>query len=162
MKLQSDETHSTAHVRKLTNERVVELFAHLPRAMTWQSHLTNDLPLLKLPEPVKQLAVTKKLSKSKAEALGELHRKARTSHDKRRAMMRLMENTEWQSWNDREISQHCGVSREFVRKLRKAIFQPLEDRHTRKARRGGTTYEMDTTHIGQRADDGYINATAMC
>ena len=35
----------------------------------------HDLPLLNLPEPVKALAIAEKLSKSKAEALGELHRK---------------------------------------------------------------------------------------
>jgi ParB family chromosome partitioning protein len=76
MKLQSDETHGTTHVSKFTNEDIGRLFAHLPRPVTWQSYLTNDLPLLKLPDPVKALAITEKLSKSKAEALGELHRKA--------------------------------------------------------------------------------------
>jgi ParB/RepB/Spo0J family partition protein len=76
MKLQSDETHGISHVSPFTNDRMVRLFAQLPRRMTWQSYLTNDLPLLKLPEEVKQVAVAEKLNKSKIEALGELARRA--------------------------------------------------------------------------------------
>jgi hypothetical protein len=59
------------------------------------SYYMHDLPLLKLPEPVKQVAITEKLGKSKAEALGELHGKGRTNDDKRRAVTRLLEDAEW-------------------------------------------------------------------
>jgi hypothetical protein len=55
---------------------VTRLFTQLPRPITWQSFLTNDLPLLKLPDEVKEMAIAERLSKSKAEARGDLQRKA--------------------------------------------------------------------------------------
>ena len=94
------------------------------------SYYMHDLPLLKLPEPVKQVAITEKLGKSKAEALGELHGKARTNDDKRRAVTRLLEDAKRGTWSNYEVAWHCGVSDEFVRKLRKAIYQPLVVRET--------------------------------
>jgi hypothetical protein len=55
------------------------------------------------------------------------HGKARTNDDKRRAVMRLLEDREWGGWSNYEIAKHSGVSDEFVRKLRKTIYQPLVD-----------------------------------
>lgn len=69
-------------------------------------------------------------------------------------MLRLREDTEWGRRSNVEISRHCGVSGEFVWKLRKAIFPPLKDSGARKARRGGTAYEMDTSRIGEHTQAG--------
>src|SRR6266850_2573069 len=49
------------------------------------------------------------------------HGKSRTNDDKRRAATRLLEDDEWGGWSNYEIARHCGVSDEFVRKLRKSI-----------------------------------------
>jgi hypothetical protein len=69
-------------------------------------------------------------------------------------VLRLLGDTEWDRRSNVEISQHCGVNDECVRKLRKAIFQPLEDSGARKACRGGTVYERDTSRIGEHTPAG--------
>jgi hypothetical protein len=56
--------------------QVERRFANLPRAVEWRSYLEHDLPLLKLPEPVKALAISEKLNKRLSEVLGDLYHKA--------------------------------------------------------------------------------------
>jgi hypothetical protein len=46
------------------------------------------------------------------------HGLQRTNEDKRRAVMKLLNDTQWSHWSDREIARRCWVSHEFVRKLR--------------------------------------------
>lgn len=41
--------------------------------------------------------------------------------DKRAAVMRLLEDEEWRHWPDSAIARRCGVSPEFVSKLRKSL-----------------------------------------
>lgn len=46
------------------------------------------------------------------------HGMRRTNADKRRAVMRLLEDEEWSQWSDREIARRCKVSQPFVSGLR--------------------------------------------
>jgi hypothetical protein len=76
------------------------------------------------------------------------HGLRRTNEDKRRAVMRLLDDPEWSAWSDREIARRCAVSDPFVGKLRPAsICKPLAD-SSRTVSRNGTTYQQA---IGQRA-----------
>ena len=66
--------------------------------------------------------------------------------DKRRAVLTLLNDPEWSAWADREIARQCGVSPEFVRKIKPPICQPLTDKTVQ---RGGSTYTMNTAAIGR-------------
>ncbi len=44
------------------------------------------------------------------------HGLRRTNADKRRAVMTLLEDSEWSHWSDRKIARQCGVSHDFVNK----------------------------------------------
>jgi hypothetical protein len=46
------------------------------------------------------------------------HGLQRSNEDKRRAVMKLLNDPEWSQWSDREISRRCGVAHPFVGKLR--------------------------------------------
>jgi hypothetical protein len=76
MKLDSDRRHGADYVASKFTGIVEDLFVRLPKPVEWVSYYTNDLPLLKLPEAVKEIAIAERPSKSKPEALGELQRKA--------------------------------------------------------------------------------------
>lgn len=54
------------------------------------------------------------------------HGLRRTNDDKKRAVMKLLHDTEWASWADREIARHCAVADTFVAKVRKE-FNALDD-----------------------------------
>ena len=79
------------------------------------------------------------------------HGKARTNADKRRQVLRLLNDAEWEGSNDYEIGRHCGVAHSFVSKLRKSlsILKEQIDVVQRQVTRNGTTYLMDTTNIGR-------------
>lgn len=53
------------------------------------------------------------------------HGLRRTNADKRRSVMRLLDDAEWSTWSDREIARRCGVSQPFVGNLR-----PSDPKHT--------------------------------
>ena len=46
------------------------------------------------------------------------HAMKRTPADKRKAVKTLLEDSEWQKWNDHEIARQCKVSHTFVASLR--------------------------------------------
>lgn len=48
------------------------------------------------------------------------HGQRRTNEDKRRAVLRLLNDPEWSGWSDREIARRCGVNHEMVGKLKPA------------------------------------------
>jgi hypothetical protein len=77
------------------------------------------------------------------------HGKARTPEDKRRAVGRLLADPEWRTWSDREIARHCGVSHEFVRRLRPSL-PTVDSKDARRTYRTkhGTMAMMDTRRIG--------------
>ena len=65
------------------------------------------------------------------------HGLRRTDDDKRKAAGILLKDAEWSDWSDREIARRCGVSHQFVSKVRKEIAQ-----HTGHA----TSMERTFTH----------------
>jgi len=52
------------------------------------------------------------------------HGLPRTSADKRKAVIAMLEDIEWQDWSDREIARQCSVSHPFVSALRKELNKP--------------------------------------
>ena len=96
------------------------------------------------------------------------HGLRRTNADKRRAVMTLLEDSEWSVWSNREIAKQVCVSEFMVRKLRKSICDKNADtnhknsdeficdknadtnlNNKRKVKRGGRVYIQDTTNIGK-------------
>jgi protein gp37 len=49
------------------------------------------------------------------------HGKSYSNADKRRIVTRLLEDPEWSQWSDNAIARHCGVTHEFVRRLRRSL-----------------------------------------
>lgn len=47
------------------------------------------------------------------------HGLRRSNGDKRKAVMTLLNDTEWSTWSDREIAKACGVAHSFVAALRR-------------------------------------------
>ncbi len=87
------------------------------------------------------------------------HGLRRTNADKRRAVLRLLEDSEWSKWSDREIARRCGVSHDFVNRMRKSICHPMTDTKLnteRKVQRGGTTYTVNTANIGSSKAGGQL------
>lgn len=73
------------------------------------------------------------------------HGMRRTNADKRRAVMTLLNDDEWQQWSDSEIARRAGVSQPFVSKLRGTVELSYNDyTMDRKVTRNGTTYTMTT------------------
>jgi hypothetical protein len=79
------------------------------------------------------------------------HGLRRTNADKRRSVMTLLEDVEWRSWSDNEISRRCNVSPTFVGTLRASLStvdseEPEERTYTT---RHGTQATMKTEKIGK-------------
>jgi hypothetical protein len=80
------------------------------------------------------------------------HGMRRTNDDKRRAVLKLLEDAKWSKWSDREIARRCAVSRELVGDLRTDLTVtsdseiPTEKTYTT---RHGTTATMRTENIGR-------------
>lgn len=51
------------------------------------------------------------------------HGLRRTNADKRRAVLTLLQDEEWQRWSNREIARQCGVTHTFVAKLRRELLE---------------------------------------
>jgi hypothetical protein len=76
------------------------------------------------------------------------HGHRRTNEDKRRAVLKLLNDREWSKWSDREIARQCSVGNKFVGDLRRSltVFEHSETRaYTTKH---GTVSTMDTSRIG--------------
>lgn len=73
----------------------------------------------------------------------------RTNDDKRRAVLRLLNDPEWQRWSDREIARKCNVGADMVGRLRPAP-SVAERQIERTVQRGGTIYTQKTANIGAR------------
>lgn len=76
------------------------------------------------------------------------HGKRRTSADKRRAVETMLQDPEWKDWSNREIARQCGVSYEFVRKLRPSLSTVDSEPRTYTTKHG-TTATMNTSNIGK-------------
>ena len=58
------------------------------------------------------------------------HGLRRTNADKRRAIMRLLTDSEWSLWSDREIAKRCRVDHKTVSKLRQAVTGEIPSKET--------------------------------
>jgi hypothetical protein len=80
------------------------------------------------------------------------HGLQRTNDDRRRAVMRLLNDAEWGKWTDSEIAKQCKVGHQLVGKLR-ADLAPLTCPATSEPRiyrtKHGTTATMRTSNIGR-------------
>lgn len=78
------------------------------------------------------------------------HGLRRTNADKRKSVETLLADEEWCAWSDREIARRCGVSNDFVSRLRPAICHSMTDEPTsRTVERNGTVFTMNTASIGR-------------
>ena len=79
----------------------------------------------------------------------DTHGLRRSNADKRKAVLTLLTDKEWQEWSDNEIARRTRTSNHFVTKIRQEYLGTFQDSAaTRKVSRGGTTYTMDTGRIG--------------
>lgn len=72
----------------------------------------------------------------------------RSNDDKRRAVLALLNDSEWASWSDREIARRCYVSAPFVGQLRPSASVNIYSA-TRTFSRGNNTAEMTVERIGR-------------
>lgn len=77
------------------------------------------------------------------------HGLRRTNLDKERAVKRLLDDTEWGKWADREIARVCNVSHTFVARLRKERAPTGNVASSRTYKRGGQVQTMKTGNIGK-------------
>ncbi len=77
------------------------------------------------------------------------HGLRRTNADKRRAVMTLLQDEEWQRWSNREMARQCGVTHTFVGKLRKAFLEGEQEPAAARMGRSGAESEW-----GQNASAG--------
>jgi hypothetical protein len=72
----------------------------------------------------------------------------RTNADKRRAVLRMLDDAEWAAWSDREIARRCGVNHEMVGKLRPAPLAVSASEPRTYITKHGTVSQMNVTRIG--------------
>lgn len=79
------------------------------------------------------------------------HGLKRSNADKHRAVGMLLKDEEWSQWSDREVARRCGVSNDFVSRLRKSICHSMTDSNDsqRTVTRNGATYLQNTGNIGR-------------
>jgi hypothetical protein len=78
------------------------------------------------------------------------HGQRRSNEDKRRAVLRLLNDQEWSVWSDREIARRCGVDHMVVVRLRPPAAPSGAKRQIEPPRivqRGGSVYQQNTAGI---------------
>ncbi len=73
----------------------------------------------------------------------------RSQEDKRRAVLMLLNDSEWCLWSDREISRRCNVSQPFVSKLRDIYSDHKLTERLYKTRHGNIS-QMQISNIGRK------------
>ena len=76
------------------------------------------------------------------------HGLRRSNDDKRKAVLKLLNDEEWVKMSDGEIAKHCAVSQPFVSGLRKELTQNGFESHP--VRKGADGREIDVTNIGKK------------
>ena len=74
-----------------------------------------------------------------------------TNADKRRAVTKLLTDSEWSQWGDREIARRCHVDHSFVGKIRKSLGLNTSDteRKSTYINKHGSTSTMKVASIGK-------------
>jgi site-specific DNA-methyltransferase (adenine-specific) len=81
------------------------------------------------------------------------HGLPRSNEDKRRAVLKLLNDTEWRQWSDREIARRCVVTANFVGDVRRSLSSDYSENsadasHRTYITRHGTPATMQTNNIG--------------
>ncbi len=76
------------------------------------------------------------------------HGLRRSNGDKRRAVMTLLEDSEWREWSNVALARSCQVSESFVRKIKKESHF-AQNEVTTYTTKHGTTAQMNTANIGK-------------
>jgi len=79
------------------------------------------------------------------------HGMRRTNDDKRRAVLKLLEDEKWAKWSDREIARRCAVDSKTVASLRPNVTAEIHSEKTYTTKHG-TEATMNTANIGRRED----------
>jgi len=81
------------------------------------------------------------------------HGLRRTSADKRKAVLTMLEDEEWSQWSDREIAKRCGVGHQLVAKQRASLDDSSSENPVSQPRayktKHGTVSRMKTGNIGR-------------
>ncbi|WP_421413199.1 ParB N-terminal domain-containing protein [Agrobacterium tumefaciens] len=86
------------------------------------------------------------------------HGLRRTNEDKRRAVLTLLQDAEWSTWSDNEISKRVGVSATTVGTVRKSLSN-LDSENRTYTTKHGSIATMNTASIGKPVQhSGYETA----
>lgn len=77
----------------------------------------------------------------------------RSNEDKRRAVKKLLDDSEWSQWSDNEIARRCKVSHTFVSNLRKDFTCNVASEKCKYRTKHGTITTMKTANIGSNHTD---------
>lgn len=83
------------------------------------------------------------------------HGLRRTNEDKRRAVLTLLNDSEWGQWSAREIARRCGVHHQLVERLRPEVASSLDDSSSERpsertyTTKHGTVATMQVGNIGR-------------
>src|SRR3954468_17862768 len=81
------------------------------------------------------------------------HGLKRSNEDKRRAVVRLLEDEEWRAWSDSDLGRRAAVSHDFVRRIRASLASDASEGELPAERtyktKHGTTARMNTAAIGK-------------
>jgi transcriptional regulator with XRE-family HTH domain len=79
------------------------------------------------------------------------HGLRRSREDKRNSVLKLLKDSEWSQWSDREIARRCQVSPDTVNRIRRSLSDSDSENETRSYRtKHGTVATMNTGNIGRR------------
>jgi hypothetical protein len=87
----------------------------------------------------------------------------RSREDKRRAVMTLLQDPEWQEWSNCQIAKACRVDEKTVRNIRKTLTSEIRsDDSTRTYKtKHGTIATMDTANIGKTSQSAVLHFSAL-
>ena len=77
------------------------------------------------------------------------HGLRRSNEDKRRSVMKLLNDAEWSVWSANEIAKQCGVSHTFVNGIKSSLETASSEKPLEYTTKHGTTATMNTANIGK-------------
>src|SRR6476646_3295361 len=91
-----------------------------------------------------------------AAGANDAHGLRRSNETKRRAVMLLLKDEEWRQWSNPVIAQKCGVSDEFVRKIRAEASPTVGDASATRTTKDGRQYPSNIGRSGPTSSEEYI------
>lgn len=77
----------------------------------------------------------------------------RTNLDKRKSVLTMLDDLEWEGWSDREIAKACRVSHVFVNSIRKELGQKND---TITFERNGKTHKMEKPKKEEKQEENVV------